>query len=221
MISSEYNFFHIDYTVEETEEYLRDVVSKKYNTAQAQRVFAALDLARHAHKDRCRCNNASYIVHPMRVALLLLSFDENAISKVIIAALLHDVLEKTDVKACVIEEQFGRYVLKLVQSVTRDHDDKQSCQEKTLAKRQCWLEAMSGSHEARLIKTCEDLDNMICWKAIPEDSLARGKMARWLMEAREMSLPLARVTNWQAYHLMRQEYDYYVERGFADQPITI
>jgi hypothetical protein len=97
----------------------------------------------------------------------------------------------------------------------------QSLQEKIGAKWQNWLEVISSGHEARMIKTCEDLDNMICWKNIPEDSSSRKKIPRWLKEAKEMSLPLARVTNVQAYNLMCQEYAYYVERGFADQPITI
>src|SRR5205085_1163506 len=111
-------------------------------------------------------------------------------------------------------QKFDKYVAKLVKSVTNHYETK-SLEDKMLAKRQNWEEAMQASHEVRAIKTFEALDNMICWKVIPEGSLCRKKFPRWLEQAREMSLPLAHATNMQAYHLMRQEYVHYVEQGFA------
>src|SRR5207247_912653 len=125
------------------------------------------------------------------VALMLLNFAPDTISKVFIAALLHDTLEKTELAFLDIEDRFGRYVAKLVQILTRKHSDMQSSQQKTEAKRQNWLEVISSSHEARMIKICEDLDNMICWKNIPENKSSTNRLPRWLKEAKEMSLPLA------------------------------
>ncbi len=216
-----YNLLRCNYTVQETEEYLHEVVDKKYNERQIQQILEALDLARYAHRNCYRGDNAPYIIHPMRVALMILNFDPDTITKVFIAGLLHDTLEKTELTFSDIEDRFGRYVAKLVQTITRKHLEGQSFQEKIEAKRQNWLEVISNGHEARMIKICEDLDNMICWKNIPEGAQARKKIPRWLKEAKEMSLPLAHVTNVQAYKLMCQEYGYYVERGFADQPVTI
>ena len=66
-----------------------------------------------------------------------------------------------------------------------------------------------------MIKACEDLDNMICWKSIPASAPCRKKVQRWLNEAEKMSLPLARLTNFEVYKVMRQEYEYYVEHGYA------
>lgn len=62
-----------------------------------------------------------------------------------------------------------------------------------------------------MIKVCEDLDNMICWKSIPESAPGWKKIPRWLVEAEKMSLPLARITNSEVYNVMRQEYEYYVK----------
>jgi GTP pyrophosphokinase len=220
MITQEYDFARCDSTVEETEAYLHEIVKGKYDKANADVIFEALNMAHHAHDKQNRCNNIPYIVHPMRVALMIVKFEKSITSKVFIAALLHDTLEKTCLTNDEIEQTFGRYVLKLVQSITRRHETK-SLEDKMLAKRQNWEEVIQASHEVRAIKTFEDLDNMICWKVIPEGSSCRKKFPRWLEEAREMSLPLAHVTNMRAYNLMHQEYAHYVEQGFADQPITL
>jgi GTP diphosphokinase / guanosine-3',5'-bis(diphosphate) 3'-diphosphatase len=215
MGENEYNIFCCDYTVEKTKEYLSTVVNEKYSQEQVRRILEALNMAHCAHKGQCRCNSAPYIIHPMRVALMLLKFDKNTISKVFIAALLHDTVEKTDLTLSEIEGQFGAYVTKLVRSVTRKHDEKQSPPEKSEAKCQNWLEVISGSHEVRMIKACEDLDNMICWKSIPESAPCQKKVQRWLNEAEKMSLPLARTTNSEVYNVMCQEYECCVEHGFA------
>ena len=65
---------------------------------------------------------------------------------------------------------------------------------------------MNNIHEIRAIKTFDALDNMMCWKSIPQEKIARKKIPRWLKEAKEMSLPLARATNIHAYNLMQELY---------------
>lgn len=212
-----YNVLHCGYTVKETEEYLYTIVKEKYSEEQIQQILKALNLAQCAHKDQLRCNGTPYILHPMRVALMLLRFDKDTISKVFTAALLHDTVEKTNTPLSVIEEQFGSYVAKLVQSVTRKHDERQSPQEKTEAKWQNWLKVISASHGVRMIKVCEDLENMVCWKSIPESDPGWKKIPRWLGEAEKMSLLLARITNLEAYSVMRQEYEYHVKCVYGDR----
>ena len=221
MGENEYNILCCDYTVEKTKEYLSTAVKEKYSQEQVRQILEALNMAHCAHEGQLRCNSAPYIIHPMRVALMLLKFDKNTISKVFIAALLHDTVEKTNLREGEIEEHFGAYVAKLVRSVTRKHDERQSLQEKAEAKCQNWLEVISGSHEMRMIKACEDLDNMISWKSIPESAPCHKKVQRWLNEAEKMSLPLARTTNSEVYNVMRQEYEYYVEHGFAYHPVVL
>lgn len=207
-------------TVEETEEYLKTLVREHYSQDNCQKISEALNLARSAHANQYRCNGDPYIHHPMRVALMLLRFDNNTISKVLIAALLHDTIEKTEITSDKIAAQFGEYVAKLVRSVTREHDERQSPQEKTELKYRNWLEIMSSSHEVRMIKVCEDLENMVCWKSISANHPSQEKIERWLMEASSMSLPLAKTTNLEIYDVMRKEYLYYVERGYTHQTVV-
>lgn len=220
MAKSVYNVLYCGYSAEETEVYLCALVKEQYSQEQARQILDALNMARRAHQDQLRCNNDPYFIHPMRVALMLLNFDKNTISKVLIAALLHDTVEKTSITPAEIEKCFGLYVANLVQSVTRKHDESQSPHEKTEAKYQNWLEVISSSHQVRMIKICEDLDNMVCWKSIPESDAGWKKIARWMEEADTMSLPLAEMTNLAVYSVMRQEYVEYVKHGFAHHSVT-
>lgn len=213
----EYNVLDCGYTLKETEEYLCSVVKEKYTEEQVRQIFKALKLAFCAHEGQLRCNGDPYIIHPMRVALMLLKFDRDTISKVVIGALLHDTVEKTNIGLTEIEERFGGYVANLVQSVTREHNEGQSPQEKTEAKYQNWLKVISASHWVRMIKACEDLENIICWKSIPESDSGWEKIPRWLEKAEKMSLLLARMTNLEAYDVMRREYEYYVMHEFGDR----
>ncbi|SRR5258706_5723074 len=217
----EYTILDCGHSVEETAESLYTLVKERYSKEHVRQIIKALKLAQSAHQDQLRCNGDPYIIHPMRVALMLLKFDKDTISKVFIGALLHDIVEKTNIGLVEIEEQFGGYVAELVQSVTREHNERQSSQEKTEAKCQNWLKVISASHGVRMIKVCEDLENMICWKTIPESDPGWKKIPRWMGEAEKMSLVLARMTNLAAYSVMRQEYEYYVKCGFGDNTITI
>src|SRR5690349_18898102 len=104
-METKYDVLNCDYTVEETQEYLRKVVNKKYSREQKREILNALDMAYRAHADQIRSNGQPYIHHPMRVALMLLRFDSDTISKVFIAALLHDTVEKTNLTFPKIEKQ--------------------------------------------------------------------------------------------------------------------
>ena len=169
------DFFRCDRTINEITANLNDIVKNKYREIDALQIFAALDLACSAHNQQFRNSTIPFIIHPMRVALMLVHFDRNITSKVFIAALLHDILEDTNVTKSMIEKEFGEYVARLVHSVTRLHKT-QGLQEKREAKRQNWEEIILDDHEVRAIKTFEDLDNMICWKTILPTSLIQQKI---------------------------------------------
>ena len=176
------SLFRCDCSIYEITANLNEIVKNKYRDTDALQIFEALELARSAHNKQFRNDTVPFIIHPMRVALMLIYFDRNITSKVFIAALLHDVLEDTSVTKLMVEEKFGNYVAKLVQAVTRRHK-REGLQEKREAKRQNWEEIILDDHEVRAIKTFEDLDNMLCWKTIPPTSPAQKKIPRWLEEA--------------------------------------
>ena len=77
----------------------------------------AYKLAKEAHKFQKRVSGADYILHPVSEAYILadLGMDTQCIA----AALLHDVIEDTDVTKEEIEEKFGEEIANLVDGVTK------------------------------------------------------------------------------------------------------
>lgn len=81
------------------------------------RIDAALKLAARAHRSQLRKGtDIPYVAHPMAVALILAQhgFGED----LLIAGLLHDVVEDTDTPLAAIDEAFGPTVARLVDAVS-------------------------------------------------------------------------------------------------------
>jgi (p)ppGpp synthase/HD superfamily hydrolase len=85
------------------------------------RIRAAYEFAEVAHRGQLRPTvedpNTPYIVHPVEVAGIVASVPR-ATSEMLMAALLHDVLEDTDAKAVTIQRLFGDTVLNYVMHLT-------------------------------------------------------------------------------------------------------
>jgi len=79
---------------------------------------AALQLASGAHADQVRKDGSPYIGHPRAVGELLerAGFDE----EVLAAALLHDVVEDSEIEQREVERRFGPRVAALVAAMTED-----------------------------------------------------------------------------------------------------
>ena len=81
------------------------------------KIVEAFTLAKQAHMGQRRKSGEPYIIHPVSVALILseLEMDKDSI----IAGILHDVVEDTDITADYIKERFGEEVALLVDGVTK------------------------------------------------------------------------------------------------------
>jgi len=82
-------------------------------------VFAA-DM--HAGQLKKGCSKLPFINHPIKVASLLSSISPKKDMTLLIAALLHDVLEKTAADPAGIKAAFGKDVLGIVREVTDDRN---------------------------------------------------------------------------------------------------
>ncbi len=82
-----------------------------------EQIKAAYALAAKAHATQKRASGEPYITHCLTVAQML--SDLKMDGEVIVAALLHDVPEDTDITLQEIEAQFGPTVAKLVDGVTK------------------------------------------------------------------------------------------------------
>lgn len=73
---------------------------------------------RHRRQRRKDAEATPFVNHPIEVAELLWHVGEVRNTRVILAALLHDILEDTETQPEEIEERFGKEVLRLVLEVT-------------------------------------------------------------------------------------------------------
>lgn len=78
----------------------------------------AFDLALESHKGIRRKSGELYIFHPIEVATIC-ARDIGLGKTAIICALLHDVVEDTDVSLEYIEEKFGKTVAKIIDGLTK------------------------------------------------------------------------------------------------------
>lgn len=84
-------------------------------------VRAAVELAHAAHRGQLRDSGEPYIYHPLKTAHILADMEMDQAS--IIAGILHDVVEDTDVTLDQIRERFGEDVAALVDGVTKLPDE--------------------------------------------------------------------------------------------------
>lgn len=116
-------------------------------------------LAAQAHAKQKRNSGRPYIEHPLEVAGLLVDLGMDTES--IAAALLHDVVEDTDVTLEDVEKQFGTDIAYLVDGVTKLGRVPYSSQEEEQAENiRKLLLAMSEDIRVMLIKLCDRLHNM-------------------------------------------------------------
>lgn len=205
MLVYDHRVFQEEYSEENLDSKLRQLVQTKYGGA-AVAVIGALDYVRQLYQGHYR-EHVPAILHPLRVAWLLLELDQYVNSKVCIAALLHSSLHDQLLTPPMIEQRFGVYVSKLVLSVGETFDCKENSSKNREARQEEWQKIMSGSHEIRSLRTCDDLDTVLSWQRLPASSPARSSLPLWLTEVRERALPLAHATNIHAYTLMLQEYE--------------
>lgn len=116
-------------------------------------VEKAFLIALHAHEGQVRkSSRVPYIMHPVMVALTLAT--EGYADEVVAAALLHDVVEDTDVTEATLRSEFGDTVTDLVMGVTED---------KTLPWKERKLDYIekvkNGPAEVKAISTADKLHN--------------------------------------------------------------
>ena len=91
---------------------------KSYNeNADIDLIMRAYKMAEEHHKGQKRNSGEDYIIHPLNVSLILA--DMNMDTATIVAGLLHDVVEDTDVTLEDVKNEFGEEIADLVDGVTK------------------------------------------------------------------------------------------------------
>ncbi|MGG0788091.1 HD domain-containing protein [Peribacillus simplex] len=87
------------------------------------KLTAVIEMAAIAHQDQVRKGNQSpYITHPYTVGILLLGV--NCSEDTIIAGILHDVIEDTNIVSKEISEVFGENVMRLIEGCSEPYKEK-------------------------------------------------------------------------------------------------
>lgn len=121
------------------------------------KVFEAFEYActKHTYQRRKGNRRVPYINHPAKVASTLAKHYDHCTETLLLAALLHDVIEDTDVTAQELASRFGDEVTRLVLEVTDDMSLPNALRKKRQTEK-----APGLSNEAKLIKIADKLCNM-------------------------------------------------------------
>ncbi|WP_353662817.1 RelA/SpoT family protein [Hydrogenimonas sp. SS33] len=155
-------------TVDEAETLLFDAIEP------TEHVKEALSFARKAHEGQFRKSGEPYIIHPILVGAITatISSDET----MVVAALLHDVVEDT---ACTIDEirsRFGEDVARLVEGLTKIVEIRENelipsgSDEKLVTSALTFRKMLVCSIDdvrVLVIKLCDRLHNMLTLDALP------------------------------------------------------
>ncbi len=153
----------------------------------------ACEVAREGHGGQLRASGEPYLHHVLAVADILV--DLRLDHETIAAAILHDVVEDTDITLDEVEERFGATIARLVDGVTKIEfihavSGGRTRQAESLRK---LLLAMAEDVRVVLIKLADRLHNMRTLKYLPLE-----KQQRIARETQEIYAPLAnRLGIWQ------------------------
>ncbi|NLD53905.1 MAG: bifunctional (p)ppGpp synthetase/guanosine-3',5'-bis(diphosphate) 3'-pyrophosphohydrolase [Burkholderiaceae bacterium] len=171
-----------------------DVASLEPLLAQIRGYLSAKDLKRireayrlsdQAHLGQFRASGDAYITHPIAVAQICAGWRLDA--DVLMAALLHDVLEDTGVTKLELNERFGPSVAEMVDGLSKldkiEFGNREQAQAESFRK---MLLAMARDVRVILVKLADRLHNMRTL-----DAVSRPRQLRIAGETAEIYAPIA------------------------------
>ncbi len=156
------------HTVEDAENFLFSKITP------TDAIENALAFAKEAHKTQKRKSGEPYIIHPILVGAIVAAI--SADEAMVVAALLHDVVEDTDTTLEEIEEKYGSDVAHLVKGLTKIDAirDKElipsNSDEKLVISALSFRKMLLASiRDVRVlvVKLCDRLHNMLTLDALP------------------------------------------------------
>lgn len=162
--------------------------------AEQGRVRTALEFAFAAHQGQLRKSGEPYIVHPVAVAEILAELGLDA--ETLMAGLLHDTVEDTEVKPEDIEERFGTAVRRIVEGETKVSklyklahqvaEERPSLEEQRAEDLRQMFIAMAEDVRIIIVKLADRLHNLRTLEFMPPH-----KQTRIARETLEIYAPLA------------------------------
>jgi guanosine-3',5'-bis(diphosphate) 3'-pyrophosphohydrolase len=158
-----------DYRMDKLLDELEEKIKQSGMSFDVPKIIEAYGLANSAHEGQMRVSGVPYLTHPVAVAIILIDLGLDTDS--IIAALLHDVVEDTDVTIDQIKKQFGTDIALLVDGVTKlgriPFTSREEQQAENIRK---MLLAMAKDVRVILIKLADRLHNLRTIDVMPAQS---------------------------------------------------
>ena len=164
---------------------LSERLTEYLDPTQIQKVRRAYFYAAQAHDGQRRKSGEPYVTHPLAVASVLaeMHMDHDCL----IAAMLHDVIEDTEINYDGIESQFGDQVAKVVDGVSKlTHLEFESKAEAQAENFQKMVLAMAEDIRVIIVKLADRLHNMRTLGAMRPD-----KQRRIAKETLDIYAPIA------------------------------
>ena len=153
---------------------------------QVEKIYQAYEIAASAHEGQKRHSGETYITHPVAVATILAEMHMGP--ETLMAALMHDVIEDTDVTKAAIVAQFGESIADLVDGVSKlTQIEFQSRAEKQAENFRKMVMAMAHDIRVIIVKLADRLHNMRTLGPLPSD-----KRRRIAKETLEIFAPIAK-----------------------------
>lgn len=138
------------------------------NNDDIELIKNAYAFASKAHAGQLRLTGDDYMLHPLNVALILTEI--YADSQTLATALLHDVINFSDVTIEDVEEAFGKEIKELVDGISRINKLSLSADNDALASyHKKILVGLSGDVRIIILKIADRLHNMRTLWAIPKE----------------------------------------------------
>lgn len=148
---------------------IEEIISKYNSNADLAMLEKAFDFAEKAHKGQLRKSGEPFFIHPLAVAKMLAEMEMDMPS--IIAGILHDVVEDTEVTSKQIAEEFSSEIAYLVDGVTKLKHIPVSSKEELQAEnlRKMFI-SMASDIRVIVIKLVDRLHNMRTLQYVNTDS---------------------------------------------------
>lgn len=167
-------------TVDDLTKMIRTYCTQK----DVELIRLAYDFANNAHEGQTRQSGEPYIEHPLKAAYILaqMQIDVN----IVVAAILHDIPEDTEITLEEIEKKFGSDIANMIKGITKLGKIKYRGVERYIENLRKMFVAMAEDVRVMIIKFADRIHNLSTLEALPEK-----KRFRIALESLEIYAPIA------------------------------
>jgi (p)ppGpp synthase/HD superfamily hydrolase len=161
-------------------------LAKLPNNLEREELDSAFQFAKKIKYHHVGLTSEIYFSHPLRVASISVLIDTIPDCKAGVLAILHNVLEVSDITADNLTQVFGREIADQVVALTVDR----RIQWDRIYKTEYYKKLMKGPRFARVVKIVDKLDNLFLLGQNPDSEIR----TLYLSEIEDFVLPMVKAT---------------------------